>query len=108
MKYYIKEKQLGDYIIVNFNKIFPNYLLTKREFRLPNNDRIDILAYEPDTKKDVVIELKTGKKSPNNQLLAYSTYFFDPILIGIVGDEFANHQEGIQYINHTEIFQKTA
>ena len=102
----MREKQLGDYIAANFSTIFPDYIFVKREFKLPNGSKIDFYAVEKETNRDVIIELKIGKCNPNNQLLSYGYYFFNPILIGIVGDQFKNFQEEIQYINHTEIFQR--
>ena len=74
---------------------------------LPLIEAGEVQAVEKETNRDVIIELKIGKCNPNNQLLSYGYYFFNPILIGIVGDQFTSFQEEIQYINHTEIFQRT-
>lgn len=97
------EKQLGDYVAANFSTIFPDYIFVKREFNLPNGSRIDIYAVEKDTNRDVIIELKIGKCNPNNQLLSYGYYFFKPIIIGIVGDEFSSQQAEIIYYSWSDI-----
>jgi hypothetical protein len=79
----LKEKQLQNMILANFKEVFPQYNLVGSEVLVEGIGRIDILAEEKSTKKSVIFELKTGSGNPNKQLIAYSSQFGDPILIGI-------------------------
>jgi RecB family endonuclease NucS len=86
----LKEVDMSDYIVQNFNKIFPDYKFIKREEPVEPIGRIDILANDNITKRPVIIELKVKKKNPNTQLLAYGENFNNPILIGITEEELPN------------------
>jgi len=71
-------------IIKNFNKYFPTYEFIKDEYQLPDKTRIDILAKDIKTNKYVIIELKSPSKgNVNKQLLHYSSFFDNPIMIGV-------------------------
>lgn len=90
------EKKMQTEIINNFNKLFPKYTLVDTE-HVVKSGRIDILAEENQTKRTVIIELKTNKKNPANQLLGYSKEFIKPTLIGITQEPVINKIEGITY-----------
>ncbi|WP_075810085.1 endonuclease NucS domain-containing protein [Clostridium perfringens] len=79
------EEYLQKYIIENFEQIFPNYRFKAREYYLGSKERIDILAEEKSTHRDVIIELKSfyKKRDTNKQLLNYAKFFDDPILISV-------------------------
>ncbi len=61
--------------------IFPEFTEFRRE-AVFENFRVDLLAKMP-TGQAVIFELKTGAKNPTPQLIRYSQYFHNPILIGI-------------------------
>ena len=78
-----KEKQMQSSLLDNFCYAFPNYNLVGAEIPVDGIGRIDILAEDKESKRAVIIELKTGSHNPNTQLLAYATKYENPILIGI-------------------------
>lgn len=77
------EKEYQEMIVRDFKKIFPDYLFLGREVAVDEVGRIDILAQDKATQRDVIIELKVRNHNPNTQLLAYGSKFDNPILIGI-------------------------
>ena len=79
----IKESDMQNDIIDHFNDYFPNYRFVQKEYPLPSIGRIDILAQDSISGRDVIMELKVGHKNPTQQLLSYGTQFNNPILIGI-------------------------
>ena len=96
------EKEMQNYIVKNFVKIFPNYIFVTKEKVVPNVGRIDIFAVEKSTRRAVIIELKKGAKNPNTQLLAYSQHFDNPVLIGST-ENITSEADGINYILFKEI-----
>ncbi len=101
----ICEKEYHKYILNNFNQIFPNYILQESEFKIEGIGRIDILAKDKNTNREVIIELKTKKQNPSKQLLAYSKDFENPILIGITEKEIniKSRIDGILYFTYKEL-----
>jgi RecB family endonuclease NucS len=101
----LKEKEMSDYIVDNFTKIFPNYTFVKREVPVEPIGRIDILAKDTNTDKPVIMELKIKKKNPNTQLLAYGKNYKNPILIGITEDELDKKKKlsNITYMHFSQI-----
>lgn len=81
-----REKQMQEYIIRNFELLFPDFVFVKSEHAIKTG-RIDILAEDKNSKRPVIIELKAKNKNPTLQLLAYSKEFINPILIGISEQE---------------------
>lgn len=79
------EANMKRQIVNNFNKIFPNYSFVCCEKAVDGIGRIDIYALCE--QRSVIIELKTGNKNPNSQLIAYGSKFDNPILIGITEQE---------------------
>ena len=78
------ESRIKNKIVDNFNKYFKDYTLVKTEYQLPDKRRIDILAKDNISGRDVVIELKsTTGYNTNPQLLHYGSFFKNPILIGV-------------------------
>lgn len=79
------EKELNRFICENWNDLFPSYLFIASEFPLKgnvrslgNNGRIDILAYNPVTKKFVVFELKKEyDRNITDQAADYRDYIQD-------------------------------
>ena len=101
----ICEKEYHKCILNNFNQIFPNYILQESEFKIEGIGRIDILAKDKNTNREVIIELKTKKQNPSKQLLAYSKDFENPILIGITEKEIniKSRIDGILYFTYKEL-----
>lgn len=77
-----KESDYAKMIEDGFPDIFPELTLVKRE-AVFNDFRIDLLAKDPCSGKDVLFELKLGANDPTIQLVEYSTFFTEPILIGV-------------------------
>ena len=75
------EANMKKQILNNINKIFPDFNNIESEKTIDGIGRVDIYAEKNGT--PVIIELKTGKKNPNQQLLSYGASFDSPILIGI-------------------------
>ena len=70
----ISEREYHKYILDNFNQIFPNYILQESEFKIEGVGRIDILEKDKNTKREVIIEVKTKKQNPSKQIMEYSKY----------------------------------
>ena len=87
----------------NFDKIFPECDHIQIEKNVKGIGRIDI--YTEKNGRPVIIELKIGRKNPNQQLLAYSAGFENPILIGITEFPLDEEQKisGIEYFSLHEL-----
>lgn len=97
------EKEMQKEIANNFHFVFPKYTFVCIEKKVNGIGRIDIFALYD--KRPVIIELKTKRRSPNSQLLAYATKFEDPILIGITQEAIAEENKipGINYLVFDEL-----
>lgn len=97
------EQEMKEQIVNNFNSIFPDYTFVCCEKQVGGIGRIDIYALYGD--RSVIIELKTGNKNPNTQLLAYGSKFENPILIGITEQDISDERkiEGITYFIFSEL-----
>jgi len=81
----ISEKDLNAYLSENWDMLFPHLLYIKSEFILKgvvrgkdNSGKVDILAFNPQTKKFVVIELKKDfDKNIRTQADDYKSYIED-------------------------------
>lgn len=82
------EKQLQQRIIKSFDSVFPDFVYVADEVPVPNIGRIDILAKDKVSNRDVIIELKVDDKNPTRQLLAYATAYENPILVGVSTRKF--------------------
>ncbi len=79
------EKELNKFICENWNNLFPNLTFVKSEFPLKGNvrslgtnGRMDIVAYNPVTKKFVIFELKKDyDKNITDQAADYRDYVQD-------------------------------
>ena len=79
------EKELNMFICENWINLFPNFKFIASEFPLKgnvrslgNNGRIDILAYNPETKKFIIFELKKDfDKNITDQAADYRDYVQD-------------------------------
>lgn len=91
------EGKMTDYIVKNFSSVFPKYEFVEKEFCIPTIGRIDILAKLGED--FVVIEVKSGNRTPNTQLFSYATAFTNPILIGITEKPLSDAQKSdlVQY-----------
>lgn len=91
------EKKMKEQIVNNFNSIFPKFSFVCCEKQVDGIGRIDIYALHEE--RSVIIELKTGNKNPNSQLIAYGSKFENPILIGITELEISGEKKikGITY-----------
>jgi hypothetical protein len=92
-------------IIDNFNEIshFKNFVYVGSQIKLKCGDRVDIVAREVKTQRDVLIELKLGGISGHKQLRSYAVDFNDPILINISTQMPKNTQAGIEYLTYSTI-----
>lgn len=97
------EEKMKEEIVNNFNLIFPDYTFIECEKQVDGIGRIDIYALCGE--RSVIIELKTGNKNPNIQLIAYGSKFDNPILIGISEKEIEDERkiEGISYFTLSEL-----
>jgi hypothetical protein len=79
------ERELNKFICENWKDLFPKYTFVASEFPLKgsvrslgNNGRIDILGYNPDTKKFIIFELKKDyDKNITDQSADYRDYVQD-------------------------------
>jgi hypothetical protein len=79
------EKELNKFICDNWKDLFPNYIFIASEFPLKgnvrslgNNGRIDILGYNPETKKFIIFELKKDyDRNITDQSADYRDYVQD-------------------------------
>lgn len=79
------EKELNKFICENWKNLFPKYTFIASEFPLKgnvrslgNNGRIDILSYNPETKKFIIFELKKNyDKNITDQSADYRDYVQD-------------------------------
>jgi len=79
------EKELNKFISDNWNDLFPNYVFIASEFPLKGNvrsigtnGRIDILSYNPETKKFIIFELKKDyDRNITDQSADYRDYVQD-------------------------------
>ncbi|MDR1848097.1 MAG: hypothetical protein LBR17_08310 [Bacteroidales bacterium] len=79
------EKDLNKFICDNWKDLFSNYIFIASEFPLKgnvrslgNNGRIDILGYNPETKKFIIFELKKDyDKNITDQSADYRDYIQD-------------------------------
>jgi hypothetical protein len=99
------EKEFVEELKKDFKVIFPDYEIIKNEYFVFGIGRIDILAKEKSTNRDIIIEIKAKNNNPNKQLISYSSEFENPILIGITEQELNRNQklEGIIYYTYEEI-----
>lgn len=97
------EEKMKEEILNNFNSIFPDYKFIGCEKQVDGIGRIDIYALCGE--RSVIIELKTGSKNPNTQLIAYGSKFENPILIGITEKEIDKERKinGISYFTLSEL-----
>ena len=93
----LSEYDLREYIVKNFSKIFPKYKYMNKEVVVENIGRIDILARDKETNRDVIIEIKRDKENPNKQLLAYAKGYDNSILIGITNIDKKFYLDNIIY-----------
>lgn len=101
-----RETQLRNDLVINWNntELGKSLNIEKVEHRLPDLDRIDILAKDKNTGQDVIIELKKFSKDGYRQLRSYGYYFENPRLINISEKEVPNKKEGIEYFTFTELY----
>ena len=99
------EKYYQKIIVESFESIFPDFLYVGNEVPIPPVGRIDILAKDKKTTRDVIIELKVDDKNPAQQLLAYATAYKNPILIGISTRKFSpkTRNNQVQYYTYEEL-----
>ena len=79
------EKELNKFICDNWKDLFPNFTFIASEFPLKgnvrslgNNGRVDILGYNPETKKFIIFELKKNyDKNITDQAADYRDYVQD-------------------------------
>lgn len=100
-----KEKDYQGLLIERFSSAFPYLDFVASEVRPSDDDRdrIDILAKTKDNNRDVIIELKLGKRSAHKQLRSYAYGFNDPILINVSEEDVDNKRDGIIYKTFSEI-----
>lgn len=94
------ESEYEKRVINNFEKIFPNYEFIKNQVILEGGERIDILAKDKKSKKDVIIELKINSCNPKRQLMLYASYFEKPILVSLTKENCKNKHKEIIYITY--------
>ena len=98
---YIESKMMSK-IIKKWTCIFPEYKFIESEKKVLSG-RIDIYGEEKTTNRPVIIELKIDNKNPTNQLIGYSKYFVNPILIGVTQKPVIKKDKDIEYLLFDEI-----
>jgi len=79
------EKELNQFLVENWKFVFPNLIFVKNEFQLEGEvrsrgtaGRIDILAFNPKTRRFVIFELKNDfDKNVNQQASDYKDFIED-------------------------------
>ncbi len=100
----ISERDYQNYIVKNFNVLFPNFKFVCIEKKIKDVGRIDIYAKDKINNRDVVIELKLKSFNPTKQLIAYAYKFKNPILIGITEEHLPNITNNlIKYMTYEEL-----
>lgn len=92
------ELEIHKKVVLEFGTLFPLYTFIKSEYVLPDGDKVDILAKEKTTGRDVIIELKAVNKSAHKQLRSYAVHFKNPILINVTPGKVKNKVKGIMYV----------
>ena len=85
-------------IVLNFEKIFPEYKYVQSEYKMKDGDIADILAKDIKTKRPVIIEIKIGSRSAHRQLRSYAYNFDSPILVNVCYENPKKQVQGIVYI----------
>lgn len=90
-----------------FPDIFPELTLVKREAAF-EGFRLDLLAKEPRSGRDVLFEVKLGAADPTPQLLEYAAFFPQPILIGVTEKRLPERRKhaDIFYFSYLELNQR--
>jgi len=94
------EKLYHQRILLNFKKIFPEYLYIQSEYRMKDGDIVDILAEDIKTKRPVIIEIKVGSYSAHKQLRSYAYNLDNPILVNICHKKPNKQVDGIIYVEY--------
>lgn len=97
------ETSVKEKIVENFQKVFPHFRFVKEEYTVENIGRIDIFAKDVESGRPVIIELKMGARSPNQQLFAYGREFKNPILVGVTQYPVKYKSPEIQYYTYSEL-----
>lgn len=95
-----QESIFKQFIISNFEKLFPYYNFKGSEVGINDGDRVDILAEEKMTKRPVIMELKVSPISAHKQLRSYNFNFNnEAILVNLtpVDVPAKKHVDGIIY-----------
>lgn len=92
-----KEADYVRMIADGFSDIFPELTLVKRE-AVFESFRLDLLAKEPRSGRDVLFEVKLGAADPTPQLLEYAAFFSQPILIGVTEKKLPERRK------HADVF----
>ena len=98
-----KESKYKAQVINKFDLLFPQYHFIGSEVNVPGIGKIDILAKDKISGRDVIIELKVKGKSPNSQLISYGSAFENPILVGITEEPINKNRRlnGIHYYTYS-------
>lgn len=101
----LSEKSYQKELIKTFDNAFPDFKFVASEAATndKDRDRIDILAMCKNTGRDVIIELKLGKRSAHKQLRSYAYGFKDPILINISETLPTHTRDNITYLTYEMI-----
>jgi hypothetical protein len=96
------EKDLQQFICDNWEKLFPEYVFIAQEFQLKgavhasgSSGRIDILAYNPETKRFVFFELKKNYDKNIGHQAANYHYYIKKNFSEIYVDALQKHKAGL-------------
>ncbi len=94
-----------DRIVQGFEDIFPELVFVGKEVWIGEDMRVDILARELLSGRDVIMEVKLGARDPTKQLLKYARGFSNPVLLGITEKQLraGNRNARIEYVTFGDL-----
>lgn len=100
-----KEAEYTEKLLAKFSEVFPGYDLVGTQAKTKAGGVMDILAKDKASGRDVIIELKLGKKNPARQLYGYAVDFDNPILVAINEASVKSKSDNVTYLLFSELLE---